>query len=38
MRFFFHILGDGTTYTDEKGTVLGGPEEARLKAAAIAAW
>jgi hypothetical protein len=37
MRFFFHILGDGTTYTDEKGTVLAGPEEARLKAAAVAA-
>jgi hypothetical protein len=37
MRFFLHILGDGITYTDEKGTVLSGPEEARLKAAAIAA-
>jgi hypothetical protein len=37
MRFFFHVLGDGITYTDEEGTVLAGPEEARLNAAAIAA-
>ncbi len=37
MRYFFHISGDGTTYKDEKGTVLSGLEEARLKAAAIAA-
>jgi hypothetical protein len=37
MRYFFHISGNRTTYKDEKGTVLSGPEEARLKAAAIAA-
>jgi hypothetical protein len=37
MRCFFHISGNGTTYKDEKGTVLSGPEEARLKVAAIAA-
>ena len=37
MRYFFHISGNGTTYKDEKGTALSGPEEARLKAAAIAA-
>ena len=37
MRYFFHISGNGTAYKDEKGTVLFGPEEARLKAAAIAA-
>jgi hypothetical protein len=37
MRYFFHISGNRTTYKDEKGSVLSGPEEARLKAAAIAA-
>ncbi len=37
MRYFFHVLGNGITIEDEIGTVLSGPETARLHASVIAA-
>ena len=36
MRYFFHVLDGLKTITDETGTVLSGPEAARLQAAVIA--
>jgi hypothetical protein len=37
MRYFFHILDGGSTFEDEAGTVLPGPDAARAWAAVIAA-
>lgn len=37
MRYFFHVLGNGIAVEDETGTVLSGPEAARLHASVIAA-
>jgi hypothetical protein len=36
MRYFFHVLGNGITIEDGTGTVLSGPEAARLHASVIA--
>jgi hypothetical protein len=35
-RYFFHIVGSGSTFEDEDGAVFSGPEAARLQAAVIA--
>jgi hypothetical protein len=37
MRYFFHVLDGSSAFQDEAGTVLSGPEVARLQAAVIAA-
>jgi hypothetical protein len=37
MRYFFQVLGNGITVEDETGTVLSGPEAARLHASITAA-
>jgi hypothetical protein len=37
MRYFFHVLDGPSTLKDETGTVLSGPEVARLQATVIAA-
>ena len=36
-RYYFQVVGDGSTLEDDEGTVLSGPEAARLQAAVIAA-
>ncbi len=35
-RYFFHIVGGGSTFEDEDGAVFSGPEAATLQAAVIA--
>jgi hypothetical protein len=37
MLYFFHVFGNGIAIEDETGTVLSGPEAARLHASIIAA-
>ena len=36
MRFFFPVSNDESTVEDNEGTVLSGPEAARLEAAVVA--
>jgi hypothetical protein len=36
-RYFFHLVGGDRTKEDKAGTVLAGPEAARLWAASVAA-
>ncbi|MEA2882888.1 MAG: hypothetical protein QOH32_2144, partial [Bradyrhizobium sp.] len=37
MRYFFNVEGNGSSFNDEEGTVLSGPDVAMLQAAVIAA-
>jgi hypothetical protein len=37
VRYFFNVEGNGSTFNDEEGTVLSGPDVAMLQAAVIAA-
>ena len=37
MRYFFHILNEHSRFDDEAGTILSGPQAARLQATVIAA-
>jgi hypothetical protein len=37
VRYFFNVEGNGSSFNDEEGTVLSGPDVAMLQAAVIAA-